>query len=197
MLQQCIVRWRKAQKGAHYALLCMFASAHVCTSLCVHVCLSAFVSAQGTKEQNEPEVAWQHKTLPNVNFEDVGTAGGGERKKRPKWKAGKRMLWLQCITHDFRQSLCQKSLLYDTRYECIYKFMYVCTMCVTLRVDIKQAKAKKAPILHRCLWETRCKKEPVKNIKQWHKRKPCYRLPIRNQHNSEHVTFLHITANSS
>lgn len=53
---------------------------YLCVCACVY--LSVSVSTEWTKEQNKPEVAWQHKTLPNVNFEDAGTAGGGERRKK-------------------------------------------------------------------------------------------------------------------
>lgn len=85
MLQRCTVQSRKAQKGSHYAFLPACAHGRMCVLPCARmgVCLCLF-PVQGTKEQNKPEVAWQQKTLPNVNFEDVGTAGGGERKKRER-----------------------------------------------------------------------------------------------------------------
>lgn len=69
-----------------------FLSAYVQGCMCAFscVCVFVFVSAQGTKEQNKPEVAWQHKTLPNVNFEDAGTAGGGGRKRDRNGKQKKK-----------------------------------------------------------------------------------------------------------
>lgn len=65
----------------------------VCKGACV------FVSAQGAKQQNKPEVAWQHKTLPNVNFEDAGTAGGGERKKKTKMESTKKDVFVTEICY--------------------------------------------------------------------------------------------------
>lgn len=76
-----------------------------------------FVSAQGTKEQNKPEVAWQHKTYPkwtlrmqgqlveerekDAEMERSGVGGGG---------GGWMMLWLQYMTHDFREEARARNL---------------------------------------------------------------------------------------
>lgn len=155
----------------------------VCKGACVYfpVCLSVFVSARGTKVQNKPEVAWQHKALPNVNFEDVGTAGGGERrrkkkKKRPEMESRKKDVVTAMHYSWFWEKFVSETSTkwHRIRYECVYSLTYVCmrvVQCVSDRVDLQVAQAKRAPIHHRCVWE------PLNNNnKHRHKIMLCYRL---------------------
>ena len=97
MLQQCTAQLRKKKSTKRALRTLRFFSVRVlqghvcvCVCVCVRVCVCVCVRAspgvclrlfqpRETKEQNKPEVAWQRKTLPNVNFEDARTAGGGER----------------------------------------------------------------------------------------------------------------------
>lgn len=123
-----------------------------------------------------------------MNFEDARTAGGGERGGCGDggWGMGgggetemesrkKRMLRLPCITHDSRTRLCQKSLACDAEHALNTFIPFLCArMCVSeTEVDIKEGKkrAKRAPIHHRCVRETRRYKERRKNIEQPHKNK--------------------------
>lgn len=99
------------------------------------------VSAQGTKEQNKPEVAWQHKTLPNVNFGDTGTAGGEEKKKeeREKKKMQTESRKKEAVTamhysflhYWFWKELVLKKTLYcniHIRHYNMYSCLYLCTV---------------------------------------------------------------------
>lgn len=73
---------RRSREKAQETVACLFLeSACVQGHMCVLPCVS-LSQPRELKEQNKPEVAWQHKTLPNVNFEDTGAAGGGKREKK-------------------------------------------------------------------------------------------------------------------
>lgn len=135
MLQQCTAQWRKSTKVFWQSFsVCVCAKGAACVYLCVyaHGRLSMFVSAQGTKEQNKPEVAWQHKTLPKVNFEDAGTAGGGEeeskKERERKWKAEKRCCDCNALLMIFGKSLCHKQI-YNTKHT-LNRFIYCVCVCV-------------------------------------------------------------------
>lgn len=60
------------------------------------------VSAQGTKEEKEPEAAWQHQNLDNMNLEDAETAG--KKEKGEKYHDGSVMhySWLckECVSRN-------------------------------------------------------------------------------------------------
>lgn len=113
----------------------------------------------------------------------MGDGGwGGDRDGKQKKK---RMLRLPCITHDSRTRLCQKSQACDAEHALNTFIPFLCArMCVSeTEVDIKEEKkrAKRAPIHHRCVRETRRYKERRKNIEQPHKIKSSHGLPIRIQ----------------
>lgn len=96
MLQQCTVESRNAQKGSRSAFF-FFSAASMCAR--AHVCTSPSVFARVCLSLGSLRAEQTRSCLPNVNFEDSRTAGGGEkmRKQENARKAGKSLLWLQCF----------------------------------------------------------------------------------------------------